>query len=434
MFRLFRPSLLAVLLLLGLTSSLRATQGVIITNDGRYIVGDIDDTGGDIVNITVHGIATGFQRIGIASIEYNDNILREFNDRLGKLPDADVKGRMDLAQWALDRHQYDLARQAALAAQKVAPENSDIDKLLDTIQSQQTLDAKNESAARTALEPPKNPVGPPATAPAGAPQRYLADDDINLIRQSELRSTDVVRVNFLNNVRDRYLATQGTDAATFNNLTPTGQAVAIISAGDPALARDVKIISDPQALLVFRNQIEPRLLMGCAASGCHGGSSDTSFFLYSNAASTQAWYTNFFILSTFRTKVIVSDLFGKGPAMRPLIDRFHANNSPLAQYSLPANLVANPHPTVTGWKPVFYTQQDPGYAQLIDWMGGMLKPVVDENYGIQFDLPTMSAASRPSEAPGDSAAAATAPASTSAPTDNVPPASAPDISPSMLNK
>ena len=75
----------------------------------------------------------------------------------------------------------------------------------------------------------------------------------------------------------------GDDPASFNSESPAQQALDIFQAENAQLMRDVRILSDPNILLAFRTRIQPRILAGCAAAGCHGGAGSGGFFLYPDA-------------------------------------------------------------------------------------------------------------------------------------------------------
>jgi hypothetical protein len=405
-----------VVLLVALTGILVAKPGVIKTTDGRSLEGDIDDTGGTSVNITTHGVTISVDRTDIDTITYTDDLESEFNNRMATLAPTDITGRLDLARWALDHQQYSLAQQAADSANTIEPGNPDVATMIATIQSTEAMQARQQAAAtQVSAEPTESP----ATMPS-MPKQFLSQDDINIIRQSELRDTDTIQVAFLNDVRNRFINARGLDPATFNNLSDSAQAMAIIQNGNPTLARDVRILSDPASMQQYRSRIEPRLLAGCAASGCHGGTENNGgFFLYPHADSIAISYTNFYILQTYKAKVMVHDVFGDGKALRPLIDPIHPEESPLIQFCLPQNQSPNPHPSVKGYAPLFTGTTDANYAAFVDWMGTMLKPIAPD-YGIQFQVPSLAAPVTPAEGSQNSSPATAAPEVAPAPAENAP--------------
>jgi hypothetical protein len=255
------------------------------------------------------------------------------------------------------------------------PHNPDAAILLDTIQTQRSLDSKIALGASPSTEP--SAANPLAVG-------YLTNDDIYAIRRAELRPDDDVRIQFYNAVRKRYLGLHG-NAADFYAESPTQQAMEILQSGDPHLASDVRIITDPRVLLEFRAQVQPRILAGCAAAGCHGSGAG-GFFLYPEAREAIPAYTNFYILEQSGRKIAAGDTFGKGPAFRPLIDRLRPDASLLLQFGLPKLIAATPHPDVKDYSPLFHGLDDPLYLQISRWIGD-LDPIAPD-YGIKFDIPT----------------------------------------------
>jgi predicted CxxxxCH...CXXCH cytochrome family protein len=400
---------LGIVLVLSLSSVLLARPGSITTRDGRTIVGDITDAGdAQTLNITVHGVTASVDRANVTSIVYADDFVKEFNTRLAALDPKDVAGRLALARWALDNQQYDLARQAATAAQGIDPASVDARTLLDEVQDQQVLNAKaggtpkpTGTPAATGTPAGGSPAGtgtPATPTPAPAPTgpvdaRFLTADDINSIRQLELRSDETnVRIIFANDVRRRFLAGSTMKAAEFDSLTPTGQALAIIKSGDPHLTKDVRIDSDPAAMVEYRTRIQPKLLAGCAASNCHGGPKAGDFYLYTPAETTPAWYTNYYILTQAKAQVNSATAFGSGPVTMPLLDSTHPGSSLLIQFALPMTVAGTPHPKVDGFKPALGGAQDAQYQQIVHWMSFSLNSF-QPDYGIKFTVPTGKTAS-----------------------------------------
>jgi hypothetical protein len=375
---------LSLIFVLSLATPLYAKQGVVHTIDGRALQGDIDEDQPDglSVAITARGATIVVERSNIDSIDYVDSSEDAFDNRLDKLAPADFKGRLDLANFELEHDQFEFARRAALSVQKVDPQNQDAALLLQMIQSQQILLAKQAAN-------PGNSAHSPAPKPTShqAPAiRVLTSDDINRLRQYELRSDDTVGVEFLHDVRRHYLTLPGADPDEFNAATPVGQAMSILRTADPDLAHNVRITNDPRAFSTFHLRIAPRLIAGCAASGCHSSEGYGGLYLY-NDVKQAAWYTDFYILQSYSKKIEVSDLMGEGKAVRPMIDRIHPESSLLLQLGLPRNLSDFPHPDVRDWKPIFRNKSDPFYIETVDWIGNELKPFQPAEYGITFRIP-----------------------------------------------
>ena len=82
-----RWSALGAALVLGLASVLLARQGIVRTQDGRTLEGDVDESAGPqgIVTIAIHGVTVSLPRSDIYSIEYPRDVTQEFNERLAAL-------------------------------------------------------------------------------------------------------------------------------------------------------------------------------------------------------------------------------------------------------------------------------------------------------------------------------------------------------------
>jgi hypothetical protein len=384
-----------------LASGLLAKQGTLKTRDGRRFQGDIQNApDGQSINVTIRGATITIARDDVASITYPKDTAEEFHDRLKALDPNDVKGRLDLCRWALEAHEYDLATEAAQEAQRIDPHEPNAAILLDTIVSQKVLDAKLSSRAAAPASAPDNTTPAPA-APSAQPSQFLTMDEVQLIRQKELVPDDQARIDWVNNVRKRYLALSGADPATFNGESQAQQALDIFQTGNAQLIKDVRILSDPNVLLAFRTRIQPRILAGCAAAGCHGSTGSGGFFLYPDADKILVAYTNFDILEQTSRKIVGGDIFGTGPITRPMIDRLHNRSSLLLQFGLPRSVATLSHPDVHDFKPMFRSELDPNFIEMSNWIGSL--NVIAPDYGIHFKVPTgESPATQPSaqNAPG----------------------------------
>lgn len=382
------------LLILCLSSVLLARQGVIKTKDGQTLEGDIDDTHPDGVYITIHNVQTTVHRSDIASITYAKDPRQEFNERMGKLGPADIKGRLDLARFEFEQGHNDLAREAVESAQKIDPNNRDAADLKATIEREMALKPRDAGA-------PAAPATPAPAANAAAPTtgqtaRYLSARDVNAIKQKEMRPDENLRVRFDNDVKRRYLALGVKQPREFNSETPSQQAQDILATNDPKLAEDVIILSDPETMATFHSKVQPAILAGCAAAGCHSSEKGGDFILYPNSTEPNVWYTNFYIIQNYTKKVQGVDRFpgGQGAAQRGMIDRAQPDQSLLLQYGMPPNLAAFAHPEVSGYRPVFRSPQDARYQSVLNWIQS-LNPVKPD-YGIKFTPPGQKPTTQPS--------------------------------------
>jgi hypothetical protein len=370
-----------------LASGLLAKQGTLTTNDGRQFQGDIQSApDGKSVNVTIHGATITVGKDDVASIVFPKDAADEFHQRLAGLDPNDIKGRIDLCRRELEERQYGLAQEAARDIQRIDPHDPDAAILLDTIASQRVLDSQLSHEPSTTEPAAASTATTLSSVASSARGAYLTMDEVQAVRRHELLADDTVRIDFNNNVRNRYVAMTATDPAAFKSETATQQAMDIFETGNEGLIRNVKIVSDPSVMLEFRARIEPRILAGCAAAGCHGSAGSGGFFLYPDPEKTLIAYTNFYILEETSRKLPGGDMFGNGPVARPMIDRLHHGASLVLQYGLPRSLAFLPHPKVPGFKPMFRNEQDPNYLEISNWIGS-LNPI-PPNYGIQYKIPT----------------------------------------------
>jgi hypothetical protein len=361
-----------------LASALLAKPGVVTTRQGDKFTGDVTEDD-KFIYIDGAGGQIKLDKRNIANITYTKTIDDQYAERHAKLAADDVKGRMDLADWASQNQRTDLAVAVLTEARKIDPMNKDAARALDA--AEQQLDMEQLAArqkARATTGPATGVAGASPTTQAVAAEvplerRQLNADEINLIRQKEMQADDsTIRVRFENNVINKYLSDGDHDKVSFRQLSLVDQASEILAHGDPKLAKDVRILTDPAPLLLFRQKINPIVAAGCGSSGCHGGTKAGDFALYTGD-STAAVYTNFYILFTY-TKSIDGVKY-------LALDREVPERSLVLQYGLRAD--GKPaHPRVPGFKPRFKNPDDPAFVLIDDWLSKSLA-VLQPNYGIK---------------------------------------------------
>jgi hypothetical protein len=387
----------AVLVLLLFTAHASAKPGVVKTRDGQTYEGDVKEDG-TIVTVTTRRVPLTIQRADVESIEYLGTIDEQYAQRMGKLTEKDVNGRIDVARWAFDEGRYDLARDAVESALTIDPNSRAGNTLLESIRVQIRLERAKKGGATTA-EARRPTTGPatavaagPTTAPATTvidPRNLLTADDINTIRQIELKQSDThVRINFSKDVKKRYATAQNIRVQDFNARTQFDQLQEILANGTEDMRRDVRIVSDPASILEYRRVIQPALLQSCATSGCHGAAGAGGLMFFSPADNENVSYTNFFILQTYRLKAAEQQgPFGAGE--QRLIDRVEPSRSLLLQYGLPASIAERDHPKVSGYRAVFRNRDDNAYGRVFEWIrDGLKHPLGTDDYGISYTPPT----------------------------------------------
>lgn len=381
----------AVLLLAAL---LPAKPGVVKTRDGQSYEGDVKENG-TTVSVTTRKIPIVIQRADVESIEYLGTFDEQYAQRMAKLDPSDAAGRIAIGRWAFDQGHYPQAREALESALALEPNSRDAQQMLESVRVQVRLErAKNEGSAtaearRTSATNPTTQADPAATAPSTNnvdPRHLLSADDINTIRQFELKPTDThVRINFARDVKKRFTSAENVRPQELNARTPFDQLRWIMERGTADMRRDVRIVSDPSAILEYRRSVQPLVLGSCATSGCHGAAGAGGLMLFSPAENEPMTYTNFFILQTHaRPAGPEQGPFGAGE--RRLIDRIEPANSLLLQYGLPATIAEHDHPVVSGYRPIFRNRDDNGYRRIENWIAQSLI-AVNPDYGINYTPP-----------------------------------------------
>ena len=374
---------LATTLLLGRT-------GVVKTRDGQTIEGEITEQA-QTITVTRRRIPIVISRGDVESIEYPTGTVQEqFDKRLGSLDDKDVAGRIALARWAFDQDQYLLSRQALESALTIEPTNREASALLENVRMQIRLertkkagDERKPVTSPTTASATTGPTGPQALPD---PRHLLTLDDINAIRQFELKPTDTfVRINFAKDVKKRFAQAQNIRVQDFNALEPFDQLQEILRKGTPDMQRDVRIVSDPPSILEYRRYVQPLVLSSCATTGCHGAAGAGGLMLFNPADNEAVTYTNFYLLNTYATKAgEAQGPFGAGE--RRVIDRLQPQQSLLLQYGLPANIAEHDHPKVNGHRVVFRNRDDIAYRRLSDWITSSLRAIKPE-YPVTYTPP-----------------------------------------------
>jgi hypothetical protein len=391
-----------------------AKPGVVKTKNGQTYEGEVEEKPDGVV-VTIKGIQTRIAQRDVSSVNYPEDYDKQLAEKRAKLDKTDVKGRIALARDAFNNKRYIPARDILEEALTVDPNNTEANELRDTTMAQIRLERSRQQAPTTdpRFSERANAATTPTTGPAEATDhRFLKPVDINTIRQYELQDSETdVPLRFERDVKRRYatkLSHRPIDE--FLSLTAMQQAMEILKNGAPEMRNDVKIMRDPQAMMIYRRTIQPYVLPNCATSQCHGGNNAGSLVLSNPADSDQATYTNFFILQAYTRKAGGgSGVFGKGEMK--IVDRTQPGKSLILQYSIPTDIAEFDHPEVPGYRPALRGPEDLKYRQILSWIHDSLNPSLDQpNYGINFHVP--GASTRSTTAP------ATQPATTTATTES----------------
>lgn len=370
-----------------LATALWARPGIVKHRDGSTYTGDVSEEEAGKVVVRVRDIPIAIDRRDVVSIQYGEPG-EDFQKKLAAAPPGDVKSRLDLAKWAMGERKYQWATQAAEAALVIDPNNREATDLIAMIRRQQQLEQARPAPARP--NPGDATGGAAATRPA-PDRKTLADDDINLIRQSELgMQENNFRVEFANDVRRQYIKQINGNLQQFSAQPVQQQAREIIRQA-PELRNDVRIVTDPTSMVMFKQRVQPAVLAGCASSGCHSGQTGGGFVLLNGPDNEAQTYTNFFILNQY-AKMVNNARLG-------MIERTTPQRSLLLQYGLPPENAEVKHPPAGNYRGLFRTQADPRFKAIVDWLGTSLQVPAPDYAAIKYEAPTNASATPPATAP-----------------------------------
>jgi hypothetical protein len=371
-------------------SSLLARQGTVITKDNAVYQGDVnEDQAAGTVTVVMHSVPYSIKLANVQSISYVDEVAADVRGKLSQLPPNDVKGRLALAQYAVSNHAPAAAQDVLLSAQRIEPDNREVLDLLEHVKAQ--LRAENPvrpPAAPVAVtsQPATQPVsgsvfgGSPSASPsvAGQVTREVTPEEINYIRQSELRDGDTVRVRIEPEVRKHFCDYINMAPSDFNKLPAMEQAFMILDKGKPEMRRQVKILSDPPAITAYRKTVNRTVTAGCATSKCHTGTKPAAFRLYGGDNEAAA-YTNFLVLQQYSTHLQGRQIL--------MIDRQSPDQSLLLSYMLPPAITDLPHPEAKGYHGAVRNRADQRFTQALEWIRDDLKPLAPDYSDINLAQP-----------------------------------------------
>ncbi|MBC8107823.1 MAG: hypothetical protein H7Z14_14640 [Anaerolineae bacterium] len=421
----------AVLVVTALVASVAlAKPGIVKTRSGAIYSGDVVERG-NTITVSIRGVETKIARADIESIEYQTGSLQEqLDERRSKLAADDVKGRVELGRWAMDNQMLQPALELALEATQIDPTDDSAISLRETVRQQQKADRarsklphdEKPAIGTTVLAAQPATTTSPTTSPAThstnpAAPRYLTADDIQQIRRKEIKPGDNVRVQIPPDVKKSYAQRMGLSFSEFNSKTAVEQALAILENGDDKMRSQIKVMSDPEAIIEFK-KLHGMIINGCATSNCHGSAATGGNLVLLTQENDPASYTNFYILTQYSKNVGDSTdqgIFG-GPTERKLVERGRGDTSLLAQYGLPPAKATYKHPKVTkgpAFNGIFRDVDDPRFKRIVEWMNNGLRGIEPE-YHIDYPVhraprATTEPSTLPTMTPGSAPGAATRP-------------------------
>lgn len=360
------------------------TEAVVLLRDGRQYEGVLLRVTDTHVVLRLAGIETAFPKSEIARYRVLAPAAERFKALRETVSDDDVDGLLALARWARDRRLWDEALEVLDTALELEPRHPEAVRIRRWILQMKAIRRGTPAATR----PPAEPTDPEDRDRVP----LLTDEQVNILRVYEIDLSASPRIVIEPETLDAFFA-----AYASHELIPDDpDARAALARRPPAellglmfqlRAREfyarVRVLSDPPSFERFRRHVAGRngwLINACASDRCHGGTEAGRLRLVkTNANATNALYTNFYILDTYR--------LDDGT---PLINHDAPDRSPLLHMALPEGATRHPHPatpdtTGRGWRPLFTDQDDRGYTRTVEWIRSLYRPRPD--YPIEYPPP-----------------------------------------------
>lgn len=401
--------------------------------DGRRISGVVSKQNAEEIVLVIAGIPTRFPTADVERFEVLPSLFeryRQLREAVGDDADQIVK----LAEWLQTREKYEWAYAEVQRALKADPSHPQALKLRTLLEQQIQLKAKRQAKPK-----PEEDDGPEVPKPGPLPRI-----DFPLLSQEQVDLMKVYEIDLATNPRlliPRETIAKVLEAYSAHPLVPiTREGREAIFRKGPAdvldlmfrlqareFYKDVQVLDPPKPMQLFRDQVARTwLLNSCATTQCHGGMEAGRLILFNRRANAErSLYTNFLILSRFRT--------ADGT---PLLDFESPERSLLLQLGLPKGRSRLPHPPVfrgvgsrDAFKPVFQTDEDRAFKSGVEWIKSLYKPRPEYPIVYESLRPLVVAprgkAPQPDFAPPPPQPAPAAPAPASAPTPDAPAPSAP---------
>ena len=393
------PARLGLALLIGLTlSPLALAQQVIVTlTDGRTFEGELIAQNEEEVVLEITGIRTPLARDLVQSVELQESIEQQYQERRAEIEDDDLDERYQLAYWLYDQGALDLAQQEIDDLLERFPQSDKVQLLQRVVQQRQQMLAEEDQQRQQPAQPrQRTPRRTVRQRQHLQPDQRLSQEQINRIKVYEVDLTTEPRVRIPRETIDKLLETHIQDSrvpkgreaqAAFHRLPEFRQLQLIFDLRARELYDEVVILDDPPALQAFRTQVHHNYVLNyCATSQCHGGAPQAMQALplfQEPAGAEETIYTNFYILNQHRNEQGL------------MIDRDQPPLSLLLQYGLPRNAAATPHPDVSGWRPAFTGPGDPRFERYARILNALYKPA--PSYGIDYQPPQTGGSDQPQQ-------------------------------------
>ncbi|MEM7754295.1 MAG: hypothetical protein AAF297_01515 [Planctomycetota bacterium] len=376
----------------------------VVLTSGQSVVGLLisEDAGG--IRLRVDGRELFVPAADVIHLERLAAIDQRYRERRDRIAPGDTEMRLALAEWLRDRERFALALVEAETALGVDPGNRRARTLAAWLQAQLVLENRTR-ARREGLEVGESRPGP-ETPGAEAPKRgrprterlpLLTPEQVNLIRVYEIDLNNPPRLSIprptmerlFNEYADHPLVPRDPEARlALLGARPERKLDLMFRTQARALYPEVKVISDPYSLQVFRQRIHGRwLVRACASNGCHGGAEASRLRLAADRPNrAETVYTNFLILERFRLENGEPLINHQTPEASAFL---RAGLRPDVSRAVAGVEDAWTHPEVPatrgrrGWRSIFRGPDDARYEDAVAWIRSLYRPRPD--YPIEYD-------------------------------------------------
>ncbi len=367
-------------------------MGVVILNNGQKRVGVIIEDTFEHVIVTIDGIRTKLVRKAVDYVILRPTFDQQYENyrSAARTPQQ----RFQLCQWLVEEHRYELAAEELASLTREHPDPDSI-QLLNIVKAQLALTRRDPTPQ--AVEPADDGDGADDDKPM-LPAQILSHKDVNLMR--------VYEIDF---DRPPQVAVDPATIRTMIELYGTSSVIPASERDRRALYRadsieivevlftlkarnlypDINVITEPFTLNLFRRRVHNAWLLNtCATARCHGGVDAGRFFLHRRRYKDErVRYTNLLILERLELD-----------PQWPLINYDEPMMSLIVQYGLPRHLARQPHPDVSGWKPVFGRGGQRMLRDTVTWIESMMQPRPD--YPVDYEPPRLGNIAEQDTGPG----------------------------------
>ncbi|MEM9661766.1 MAG: hypothetical protein AAF937_05610 [Planctomycetota bacterium] len=347
----------------------------VVLQDGQVITGELVEETEEQVVLLISGVRTTITTDRIRESYIQPPIEERYRRIRATIDEDDAEQLVQIAEWLMARSRPDLAIPDLEAALRADPFNERARELLRVAtEARKLLEARDGDRQTPDEAEADRPASRPAPADVAKAFPLITDDDVNIMRVYEVDLDNpprmVIERETMEAVFEAFAGQPGVPATQAGReallqAPPSEQLELLFSLRAREFYNDVRVVNEPDALRRFRDDVYGTwLARGCASFRCHGGAEAGRLQLpRARKADPKVYLTAAIILESFRT--------AEGT---PLLDFADPAQSVLLQAGLPRHLSSAPHPEVTGWRPVFRSEQDGRFREGIAWIDAMYTP------------------------------------------------------------